>query len=129
MLCLKIMKNKQEKFFPKRGEVYLINFDPTIGSEIKKTRPALIIQNDVSNKYSPVTIVAAISSQFDGIFYPNEVLIKSPEGGLNVDSVALLNQIRTIDCQRLIKKIGHVSNSTIQKIDIAMKISLGLIEF
>jgi mRNA interferase MazF len=60
----------------------LVNFDPTIGSEIKKTRPALILQNDVSNQYSPITIVAAITSQFTEPLYPTEVLIKVPEGGL-----------------------------------------------
>ena len=50
---------------PKRGDIYLVNFDPTLGAEIRKTRPALILQNDIANKYSPVTIVAAISSKFD----------------------------------------------------------------
>ena len=50
---------------PKRGDIYLVNFDPTLGAEIRKTRPALILQNDIANKYSPVTIVAAISSKYD----------------------------------------------------------------
>ena len=49
---------------PKRGDIYLVNFDPTLGAEIRKTRPALILQNDIANKYSPVTIVAAISSKY-----------------------------------------------------------------
>ena len=55
---------------PKRGDIYLVNFDPTLGAEIRKTRPALILQNDIANKYSPVTIVAAISSKFDDPLYP-----------------------------------------------------------
>ena len=58
---------------PKWGEVYLVNFDPTIGSEIRKTRPALIIQNDTANRHSPVTIVAAITSFNGGKLYPTEV--------------------------------------------------------
>lgn len=111
-----------------RGEIYLVNFDPTIGSEIQKTRPALIIQNDVSNEHSPITIVAAITSKYDERLYPTEVLIIKNEGGLKQDSVVLLNQIRSIDKQRLVKKIGVVSALTLKKIDTAIKISLGLIE-
>ncbi len=62
---------------PKRGDIYLVNFDPTLGAEIRKTRPALILQNDIANKYSPVTIVAAISSKYDNPLYPTEVLISA----------------------------------------------------
>lgn len=123
------MKSKQKKFHPQRGEIYLINFDPTVGSEIKKTRPAIIIQNNVSNEHSPVTIVVAITSQINFPLYPNEVLIKSPEGGLKKDSVILLNQIRTIDKKRLIKKVGVIYSETVIKIENALKISLGMIEF
>ncbi|MFZ2631717.1 MAG: type II toxin-antitoxin system PemK/MazF family toxin [Desulfosalsimonadaceae bacterium] len=96
----------KKKQFPKRGEVFLVNFDPTIGTEIKKTRPAIILQNDISNEYSSITIVAAITSQFDEVLYPTEVPIYSPEGGLKQDSVVLLNQIRSIDKQRLVKRLG-----------------------
>ena len=56
------MSKKSRLTYPKRGEIYLVNFDPTVGSEIKKTRPALILQNDIANQYSPITIVAAITS-------------------------------------------------------------------
>lgn len=112
---------------PKRGEIYIVNFEPTIGVEIKKTRPALIIQNDIGNKYSPITIVAGITSKFDDKLYPTEVLIKSPEGGLKNDSFILLNQIRSIDNQRLIKYLGNISLATMEKVDQAISISLGLI--
>jgi mRNA interferase MazF len=77
---------------PKRGEVYLVNFDPTIGAEIQKTRPALIVQNNIANRHSPITIVAAITSQFEEPLYPTEVLIQPPEGGLTIPSVVLLNR-------------------------------------
>jgi mRNA interferase MazF len=59
------MAARRKAVNPKRGEVYLVSFDPTVGAEIQKTRPALVLQNDVSNDYSPITIVAAITSQFD----------------------------------------------------------------
>jgi mRNA interferase MazF len=120
---------KQSKIaYPKRGDVYLVNFDPTIGSEIQKTRPALILQNDIGNEYSSITIVAAITSQFNEKLYPTEVLIKSPEGGLEIDSAILLSQIRSIDKQRLIKRLGKLTARTMIQVDNAIQISLGLIE-
>lgn len=113
---------------PKRGEIYLVNFDPAIGAEIKKTRPALILQNDIANRYSSVTIVAAITSfsDKDDKTYPTEVFIGDSEGGLNNNSVALLNQIRTIDKGRLVKKLGVLKDKTMAHIDKAIQISLGL---
>ena len=113
---------------PVRGEVYLVNFDPTLGAEIRKTRPALILQNDIANEHSPITIVAAITSKFDDQLYPTEVLLKAREGGLNFDSVVLLNQIRSIDRRRLVKRMGKLRTSTMTRVDNALQISLGMIE-
>lgn len=109
-----------------RGEVYLVEFDPAVGSEIMKTRPAVIIQNDTSNRFSPITIVAAIASKFDDKLYPTEVLIHAGEAGLKQDSVIVLNQIRSIDKTRIVKKIGKVSPFTLKRADTALKISVGL---
>ncbi|KAM3115211.1 type II toxin-antitoxin system PemK/MazF family toxin [Phormidesmis sp. 146-33] len=95
--------------YPNRGEVYLVSVDPTVGSEIKKTCPALILQNDIANLHSPITIVAAITSQFEDPLYPTEVLVQTPEDGLGNDSVVLLNQIRSINKQRLIKRLGNLT--------------------
>ena len=113
---------------PRRGDVYLVSFDPTVGAEIRKTRPALVIQNDVANRRSPVTIVAAITSQFEKPLYPTEVLIEVPEGGLRIQSVVLLNQIRSIDTQRLVSRLGRLRTETMELIDRALAISLGLVE-
>jgi len=112
---------------PKRGDIYLVNFDPTVGSEIKKTRPALILQNDIANEHSPITIVAAITSKFDDKLYPTEVLIPQGTGGLSTDSIVLLNQIRSIDKRRLVKKLGAVTPSTMMRVDRAIQISLGTV--
>ncbi len=117
-----------QKIIPKRGEVFLMDFDPTVGSEIQKIRPALVIQNDIDNKYSPVTIVAAITSYDNEKIYETEVFIQKNKGGLHVDSVILLNQIRTIDTQRLIKKLGQVDETTMNQVDIALQLSLGIIK-
>ncbi len=113
---------------PKRGETYLVNFDPTQGSEIKKTRPALVLQNDIANRHSPMTIVAAITSQFDGTVYPTEILVKPPEGGLTANSVVLLNQVRSIDKGRLIKRLGALKPPTMQRVERALQVSLGLVK-
>jgi mRNA interferase MazF len=119
---------KRQKVIPKRGEVYLVNFDPTVGAEIKKTRPALIVQNNIANQHSPITIVAAITSKFDDQLYPTEVLIQATEGGLTTDSVVLLNQVRSIDRKRLVKRLGSIKPETLRRVDQALKISLSLIE-
>jgi mRNA interferase MazF len=122
------MADRKKQVRPKRGEIWLVQFDPTIGAEIKKTRPALILQNDIANLYSAVTIVAAITSAIDEKLYPSEVLLQSLESGLRKDSAVLLNQIRTIDNKRLMKKIGSVENQTMERVNRAIEISLGLID-
>jgi mRNA interferase MazF len=112
---------------PKRGEVYLVTFDPTMGAEIQKTRPALVVQNDIANRHSPITIVAAITSQFDEPLYPTEVLIQPPEGGVTIPSVVLLNQIRSIDKRRLVRRLGILTPATMEWVDRAILVSLGLV--
>jgi mRNA interferase MazF len=115
---------------PRRGEVYLVAFDPTIGHEIQKTRPALIIQNDVSNEHSPITIVAAITSQFRTPPHPREVpILSSAKTGLSKPSAVILNQIRSIDRARLQKRLGNLDSATMRRVDEAIKISVGLVEF
>lgn len=122
------MAAKRTIIYPKRGEIYLVSFDPTFGAEIQKTRPALVLQNDIANEYSPITIVAAMTSQFDETLYPTEVLIKPPEGGVTINSVVLLNQIRSIDKQRLVRQLGELNQETMEQVNQAIQISLGLVE-
>lgn len=121
------MAAKRKMTYPQRGEVYLVSFNPTIGAEIQKARPALVLQNNVANEYSPITIVAAITSQFDETLYPTEVAIQPPEGGLTVKSVVLLNQIRSLDKQRLVKRLGNLTELTMEQVNQAIQISLGLV--
>ena len=112
----------------RRGEIYLVNFDPTVGSEIRKTRPALVIQNDIANVYSSIVIVAALTSHYDFPLYPTEVLIRKTESGLAEDSVVLLNQIRSVDKKRLVRRLGVSTAETMHRVDRAVEISLGLIK-
>jgi mRNA interferase MazF len=111
-----------------RGEVYPVNFAPTMGAEIHKTRPALIVQNDIANRHSPITIMAAITSPFDEPLYPAEVLIQPPEGGVTLPSVVLLNQIRSIAKRRLVRRLGILTPATMERVERAILISLGLVE-
>jgi mRNA interferase MazF len=121
------MAHKRAVNYPRRGEVYLVNFDPVIGAEIRKTRPALILQNDIANRHSPLTIVAAITSQFEEPLYPTEVLLTAGEGGTSRDSVILLNQIRSVDKRRLARRLGTIRSESMRRVDRSLQISLGLI--
>jgi len=121
------MARKHALNHPRRGEVYLVNFDPVIGAEIRKTRPALIVQNDIANRHSPVTIVSAITSQFEEPLYPTEVLLKAGEGGMKKDSVILLNQIRSVDKKRLVRRLGRIDAEAMHRVDRSIQISLGLV--
>ena len=124
-------KSQQERQtevgFPRRGEIYLVSFDPALGHEIKKTRPALVIQNDIGNQYSLTTIVAAITSKVSERPYPMEVVLKPGLSGLAVSSTVKLDQIRTVDRQRLMKRLGTLDQESMEQVDRALQISLGLI--
>ena len=109
-----------------RGDIFSVDFEPVRGSEQGKVRPALVIQNDIGNRYSPTIIVAAITTGTYSRFDVN-VLIKAPEGGLANDSIILLNQIRTIDRARLGRHWGRVASPTMAQVEEAIKISLGLV--
>ena len=110
----------------RRGDIWTVDFEPVVGSEQGKVRPALIIQNDIGNRHSPVLIVAAITSAAEAL-YDTEVEAKAPEGGLRHDSIVLLNQIRTIDKRRVGRFWGRLSPQTMRQVDEAIKISLGLV--
>lgn len=109
-----------------RGDIVLANLEPVRGSEQGGIRPVLVIQNDVHNKHSPVTIIAAITSkEFSKEFLTN-VFLPREDSGLNKDSTVLLNQIKTIDKKRIIKKISSLDGFIMMKVDNAIKISLDL---
>lgn len=111
----------------KRGEIYYAVLDPVVGSETGKTRPVLIIQNDLGNIYSPTTIVAVITEYSEKkATYPICVAI-GKEDGLKKDSIVNLSQIRTIDKRRLIApKLATLTGEIMDKVDIALKNSLSI---
>jgi mRNA interferase MazF len=110
----------------KRGEIFYADLSPVIGSEQGGIRPVLIIQNDIGNKYSPTVIVAAITSQINKAKLPTHIEISADRYGLTKDSVILMEQIRTIDKERLREKIGQLDDDLMLKVDEALEISFGL---
>src|SRR5260370_42216620 len=121
------LRQEEEKIgFPRRGDIYLVEFDPARGDEIQKTRPALIIQNDIGNQYSPITIVATLTSKFDTRPRPTDVIVDREQSGLLQRSAVVLNQIRSVDRQRLIRRLGRLDVVTMRRVDHALMISLGL---
>ncbi|QPC48486.1 type II toxin-antitoxin system PemK/MazF family toxin [Mangrovibacillus cuniculi] len=113
----------------KRGDVYFADLSPVVGSEQGGVRPVLVIQNDIGNRFSPTVIVAAITAQIQKAKLPTHVEIDAKRYKFERDSVILLEQIRTIDKQRLTDKITHLDDEMMERVDEALQISVGLIEF
>jgi len=109
----------------RRGDVFMVDFNPARGSEQAGFRPALVIQNDVGNRHSPTTIVAAISAAPERP-YPFLVRLAAGEGGLERDSAVNASQILTVDKVRLARRLGSLSAERMREVDRALKISLGL---
>ena len=110
----------------RRGDIYYADLRPVVGSEQGGVRPVLIIQNDVGNRHSPTVICAAITSQMNKAKLPTHVELDSQKYALIRDSVILLEQVRTIDKQRLKEKICHIDGELLQKVNEALMISLEL---
>ena len=109
----------------KRGDVFYADLSPVVGSEQGGMRPVLIIQNDVGNHYSPTVIVAAVTARITKPKMPTHVGI-SAKDGVERDSVVLLEQIRTIDKQRLRDRVAHLNDEVMKRVDKAIQISLGI---
>ena len=105
----------------RRGEVYWVNLDPSMGSETKKIRPGLIISNDAQNQASRRVIIAPLTSVVSKI-YPFEVRINIKDK----ESKVMLDQIRTVDCQRLGETLGSLSLQEMENVDKVLKFVLAL---
>lgn len=111
----------------KRGEIYRVNLSSPVGSEQGGTRPVLVIQNDVGNKFSTTVIVAAITSKLNKSYLPTHVVVNPDcKNKLTGTSLVLLEQLRTIDKKRFINKIGTLSDEDLSKVNDAILISLSL---
>lgn len=103
----------------KRGDVFFADLSPVVGSEQGGIRPVLIIQNDIGNRFSPTVIVAAITAQIQKAKLPTHIEIDAKTYGFDRNSVILLEQIRTIDKQRLTDKITHLDEEMMLKVNEA----------
>ena len=110
----------------KRGDIYYADLRPVVGSEQGGVRPVLIIQNDIGNKHSPTVICAAITSKMNKAKLPTHVELNTRRCAMVKDSVILLEQLRTIDKQRLKEKICHIDDELQQRVNDALLISLAL---
>ena len=112
----------------KRGDIYYADLSPVVGSEQGGIRPVLIVQNDIGNRFSPTVIAAAITSQRTKAKLPTHIELDAEDCGLSKNSIILLEQIRTIDKQRLRERMGRLNDFSMQKVDHALSISFGLAE-
>ena len=110
----------------RRGDVYYADLRPVIGSEQGGIRPVLIVQNDIGNKHSPTVICAAITSKMNKAKLPTHIELSTDNYDMDKDSVVLLEQLRTIDKKRLKDKVCHLDDQVMQKVNMALKISLEL---
>lgn len=113
----------------KRGEMYYADLSPVVGSEQGGVRPVLILQNDTGNKYSPTIIAAAITSKLDKARLPTHIELLGDSYGLQKNSVVLLEQIRTLDKRRLKEKIGALPQDTMKRVNDALLVSLGFMNY
>lgn len=120
------MENRQAEI--KRGEIYYADLSPTVGSEQGGVRPVLVIQNDIGNKYSPTVIVCAITSKLSKAKIPTHIELDSLQYNLPKDSVCLLEQIRTLDKQRLGQKVSALNEQKMKEVERAILISLGFFQ-
>ena len=110
----------------KRGDVVLVNFDPTVGAEVQKSRPAVVVSNDINNTHSPIVSISPITSTVSRV-YSFEVEIPAGSGGLKVRSKAMVNQTRAVDNIRLVKKMGRLSDEVMLKVNSALKLHYDLL--
>lgn len=103
-----------------RGDVFLVNLDPVVGSEVGKTRPAIVLQNEMANRTSPTVTVVPLSTKVERVF-PFQVLIPAGEGGLTRDSKALCEQIRTLSTKRLLQHLGSLPPERLEEIRTALE--------
>ena len=109
-----------------KGEIYLADLSPVVGSEQGGVRPVIVVQNNIGNRYSTTVIISAITSRLNKAKLPTHVEIEGSSFGLAKNSVVLCEQVRTIDKRRLKMKLGAVDDITMKKIDRALMVSLGI---
>ena len=109
-----------------RGDIFIADLDPVMGSEQGGVRPVLIVQNDRGNRFSPTVICAAMTSRLGKNDLPTHVWIAAQESGLKRDSLVLCEQIRTLEKRRLRAKAGHIQGLSLWRVNTALAVAMGL---
>jgi len=109
----------------RRQDVFLVNFDPTIGAEAKKPRPALVVSNNINNAHSPIVSISPITSNVKRV-YSFEVEVSAGIGGLRTLSKVMVNQTRAVDKVRLINRLGYLPDEIMEEINNALKLHYDL---
>lgn len=126
---MKGVQKEGRRWNVKRGQIYYVDLDGGRGSEVQKTRPCLVIQNDIGNKYSPTTIIVPISHRKDNIGQPTQVVLEKnmQESGMEfIDGVIMTEQIRTVDKSRIKSLAGALLPEAMHLVDKALAVSIGL---
>ena len=110
----------------KRGEIWLVDLNPTRGSEQKGIRPCLVISNDITNMYAPTVCTIPLTSNLSGQKFPINIVLKKEDTGLKVDSLLLCGQIRTVAKERLERKLTTVDIECFPAIEKALLLYLGI---
>lgn len=105
----------------KRGDLFLVNFDPTVGAEARKIRPSVVVSNNINNAHSPIISISPITSNVSRI-YAFEVEIPAQTDGLDLLSKVMVNQTRAVDKVRLVKKLGRLPESIMKEVDRALRL-------
>ena len=109
----------------KKKDLFLVNFDPTVGAEAKKIRPALVVSNNINNAHSPIVSISPITSNVTRV-YSFEVEVSAGIGGLRTRSQVMVNQTRAVDKVRLIKRLGYLPDEIMEEINNALKLHYDL---
>lgn len=110
----------------RRGDIYYADLRPVVGSEQGGIRPVLVVQNDTGNRHSPTVIVAAITSKMNKAKLPTHIELSTRQCSIMKDSVVLLEQLRTIDKQRLKDKVCHLDDTLLERVNRGLQVSLDL---
>lgn len=110
----------------RRGDIFIADLDPVVGSEQGGVRPVVIVQNDRGNRFSPTVICAAMTSRLSKHDLPTHVWVSSKDSGLRSDSLVLCEQIRTLEKRRLQTRVGRVDDLVIRRVEEALRAALGL---
>lgn len=109
----------------RRGDIYLVDFDPVVGSEQGGVRPGLVLQKDIGNFFSPTMVVAPVTTQLKRLDLPTHVLLENVRG-LNATSMAVIEQPKPIDKQRIRRYLGKINKEQMKAVEAAMLIEFGM---